>query len=97
MLEDPSAGCREIRFAAPLTLEPAAEAALEDYARVLAGARHAEVVRAEPLPAGYDAAPIAGVHVCDPTAFGESATCADVEAFAREMAVSPETNGLGWS
>lgn len=86
-----------MRFAAALTLEPSAEVALEDYARVLTGARHAEVLRAEPLPAGYDAAPIAGVHVCDPAAACDGQPAADVEAFAREMAVTPDTSGLAWS
>lgn len=97
MIEDPSAGCREVRFAAALTLEPAAEVALEDYARVLTRARHAEVLRAEPLPAGYDAAPIAGVHVCDPAAPCDGQPAEDIRAFAREMAITPDASGLGWS
>ena len=99
MIEDPSAGCRELRFATALTLEPPAEVALEDYARVLTRARHAEVLRAEPPAAGYGAAPIVivGVHLCDPEAPCDGQPADDVEAFAREMAVTPEANGLGWS
>lgn len=97
MLEDPAGGCREIRFQARLTLEPAAEMALEDYARVMTRARHAEVLRAEPLPSGYDSAPITGVHLCDPQAPCDGPPADDIESFAREMAVAPEPNGLGWS
>jgi hypothetical protein len=96
VIEDPHAGCREVRFAAPLTLEPAGEVALEDYARVLLGGRHAEVVRGAPLPAGYDAGPISGVHVCDP-ASGSAALDTDVEHFARELAVDTGATGLGWN
>jgi hypothetical protein len=97
VLEDPAEGCREIRFAAPLTLEPAAQVALEDYARVLTRARHAEVRGAAPLRAGYDAGPIAGVHLCAPEAACDGQPAADVEAFARELAVTPVANGLGWN
>lgn len=97
VIEGPSSGCREIRFASALTLEPPAEVALEDYARVLTRARHAEVIRAAPVPEGDDAARIAGVHLCDPEGAYEGQPAADVEAFARDMAVPTEATGLGWS
>lgn len=99
MIEDPSTGCRELRFAAGVTLEPAAELALEDYARVLTRARHAEVRRAAELPAASGGVPAAvvGVHLCDPEVACDGQPAADVEAFARDMAARSEANGLGWS
>ncbi len=96
MLEDPHAGCHEIRFGEPLALEPAAELALEDYARVLLGGRHAEALRDEPPPPGYDGGPLVGVHVCDPANVERRAEL-DVEAFARALAVSAPPSRLGWN
>ncbi len=96
MLEDPHAGCHEVRFRKPLTLEPAAEAALEDYARVVLRGRHAQALRDEPPPPGYDGGPLVGVHVCD-AANVEPPADLDVQAFALALAVSEPSNGLGWN
>ncbi len=94
VVEDPHAGCGEFRFCAPLRLTPAAEVALEDYARVLCRARLAEARHAvEQAP---DAAPVVGLHLCDPEEPCAGALAEDIEAFARELATSGAP-GLGWS
>ncbi len=97
MIEDPHAGCREVRFRAPLTLEPAGELALEDYARVLLRGRLVVLIPAAAQPPGYDSGPTLGVHVCDPDAPADAQAEADIEAFAQTLAVAPGASGLGWS
>jgi len=91
MLDDPQAGCVELRFGHSVRLSPAGEIALEDYARVLTRARHAEAV-----PDAAQPAAIAGVHLCVPEDASATA-CDDIEGFAREMQPPSEGGGLGWN
>ncbi len=91
MLEDPQAGCVELRFSRSVRLSPAGEVALEDYARVLTRARHAEAVPDAQRPEA-----IAGVHLCAPEESSPTATD-DIFGFAREMEPPTEGGGLGWN
>ena len=90
MEHGPARGCVDVRFAEALALDPAAEVALEDYARALLEARTADAASA---PDGK----IAGIHVCGAELAAGDAMRADVEAFARDMAQRSEGGGLGWS
>ncbi len=92
MIEDPRAGCRELTFSRPVRLSPGGEGALEDYARALTGARHAE---AQPSPA--DPACVAGLHLCDPAGPPLDEQRRDVEAFALELETPAEGGTLGWN
>ena len=92
MIEDPQAGCVDLQFAAGVVLSPAGEVALEDYARVLTRARHAEAIPDPSQPAS-----IAGVHVCAPETSLSDALRADIEGFAREMEIPTDGGGLGWN
>jgi hypothetical protein len=91
MPHEPSPGCADLRFAAPLALDPAAEVALEDYARVLLRGRDAEAIGER------DSGRVIGVHVCGAALPPGEGGRTDVEAFAREMAGRSESGGLGWS
>ena len=88
--ERPAPDCHEVRFAEGAVIEPAAEVALEDYARVLTRARAAEAFRA-----GEDG-PVAGVHLCGLATRPGPALLADLEAFARDLARGARGGGLGW-
>jgi hypothetical protein len=81
----------ELAFSRPYHLGPAAEVALEDYARVLARAAMAEVLEAPGEPGG-----LRGVRLLRPAVDPDQAVRDDVEAFARELA-APAGEGLGWS
>jgi hypothetical protein len=88
--EQPAADCHQVIFAQGVVMEPAAEVALEDYARVLTRARAAEAFRA-----GEDG-PVSGVHLCGLAARPAPALLADLEAFARDLAMGARGGGLGW-
>jgi hypothetical protein len=92
VIEDPQAGCVDLQFADVVRLSPSGEVALEDYARVLTRARHAEAIPSHTQPAT-----IAGVHVCAPEAPPDEVLCAEIETFAREMELPGERGGLGWN
>ena len=92
MLEDPHAGCLELRFGRPVRLSPGGEGALEDYARALTGARHAEAV-----PSASDPACVAGLHLCVPEGGPSEEQRRDLEAFALEMETPGAGPGLGWN
>jgi hypothetical protein len=79
-----------VRFGAAYALEGAAEVALEDYARVLTRAESAEALRAEPDGVG-------SVRVLAPQAELTPQVCADIEAFARDLAGREGKGGLGWA
>ena len=87
----PSPECRDVAFARAYAVSPAAEVALEDYARVLTRAAAAEAV-----PAGDDPGRLGGVHLCAPELAPEGGLGEDIEAFARELA-EQAGDGLGWS
>jgi hypothetical protein len=92
LLEDPQAGCVDVVFASARVLTPAGQVALEDYARVLAAARHGQVRHA----ADGDLS-VVGVHLCAPEVDCSTALRADLEAFAAELADATEGGKLGWS
>lgn len=81
----------DLGFSRPYHLAPAAEVALEDYARVVARAATAEALEAPEEPGS-----LLGVRLLGPAADPDQAVRDDVEAFARELA-SPAGEGLGWS
>jgi hypothetical protein len=72
-------GCRDVPFSATYAMDEADEAALEDYARVLAGVAEAEVLRGGPG--------VSGLHLCG-TEPPEGDVLRDLEDFARELAAS---------
>jgi hypothetical protein len=83
--------CVDVAFSRPYHLPPAAEVALEDYARVVARAATAEVLEIPEEPGS-----LRGVRLCRPAVDPDQAVRDDVEAFARELA-APAGEGLGWS
>lgn len=87
----PQAGCLDLAFDAAYAVDEAGEVALEDYARALARAGDAEVLR----EAGEGSA-IAGLHLCALGAPVTPAVRADIEGFARSLTVDAR-GGLGWS
>jgi hypothetical protein len=87
----PGPGCTDVLFDRRYPLAPAAELALEDYARVLACAAAAEAV-----PDPKDPARLCGVHLCQAPEPPAPGVREDIEAFARELA-EPRDSGLGWS
>lgn len=87
----PEAGCQDFVFREAYAVDEAGEVALEDYARTVAGAGAAEVVRDGGL-----GSPIRGVHLCAAGAPVTAEVRADVEGFARSLA-SDRPSGLGWS
>lgn len=88
----PEADCHELAFHASYPIDERAEAALEDYARALARARHAEVARSADDPGR-----VRGVHVCGPRAGLDRELLTDIEDFARDLALRGGGSGLGWS
>jgi hypothetical protein len=89
--EVPAPTCVEVGFSRPYHLGPTAEVALEDYARVVAGAATAQVLEVPEEPGN-----LRGVHLCRPAAHPDQAVRDDVEAFAREL-TARAGEGLGWS
>jgi hypothetical protein len=87
----PAAGCRDLAFHAGYALGDEGEVALEDYARSLTRAGAVEAVRAA------DGSAVTGLHLCDVAALPSAAAAADIEDFARDLAVGTGTGGLGWS
>ena len=87
----PVPGCFDLPFRAALPLGESAEVALEDYARAVLRCEAAEALRAgEPSR-------VTGVHVCGLPEAPTRAVLADLEDFAREMAVRGGGEGLGWA
>ena len=80
----------DLAFQAAYALDDPAEAALEDYARVLARAEGAEAVRS----AGSG---VSGVRLRQPSAPLAPATARDIEDFAHDLATRGGGNGLGWA
>jgi len=79
---------RELTFAAALPLSPAAEVALEDYARVLVGAEAATALHSGEAVRGVQlrtAGPLSPAHR------------RDIEDFAKGLAAESGLLGLGWS
>ena len=89
-LQRPAANCAEVSFASACTLEPPAQVALEDYARVLTNAAAAEARL-------LDTGAVAGVHVCGAAGGVTTAMARDIEDFAAELAATSPGGGLGWS
>jgi hypothetical protein len=87
----PEPGCQDIVFQDGYAVDEAGEIALEDYARALAGAAAAEVIRD-----GGEGSRVRGVHVCAPASAVTAAVSGDVEGFARSLALD-RPHGLGWS
>jgi hypothetical protein len=85
----PAADCGEIALAPEVGLEPPAQVALEDYARVLTRARAAEVVTG-------DDGRIRAIHLCGLPSTPSPEAARDVADFARELTNEPR-GGLGWS
>jgi hypothetical protein len=73
-------------------LNDTAEVALEDYARAITRAQGAEAV-----PEALHPARVGGVHVCGLESAPGPAILADLEHFARDLALRHEGNGLGWA
>jgi hypothetical protein len=67
-------------------------AALEDYARVLAGA-----VEATALHRGDDPALVRGVRLIEAEGVPADALLQDIEDFARSLTLGGAEGGLGWS
>jgi hypothetical protein len=86
--EAPAADCGEIVLT-PTALTPPAQVALEDYARVVTGARAAETIG--------DATTIVGVHLCGLPAVVSEPARRDLVDFVRELAARESSGGLGWS
>jgi len=89
--EAPAPGCVDVGFSRAYELLPAAEVALEDYARVLARADDASA-----MEDGDEPGRLRGVHLCAPAVSPDDDLRRDVEAFARELA-APPSERLGWS
>jgi hypothetical protein len=87
---NPGQGCLDLAFSRSYALTDSAEAALEDYARVLAGSQVAETVSA---PGGQGA--VSGLHLCG--AAGDArAALSELEEFARDLCARAGRGGLGW-
>jgi len=78
----------DLAFRTAYELDDAAEAALEDYARVVARAESAEAVRTEER--------VSGVRLRGGEAPAASAV-RDIEDFARDLATRSGGSGLGWA
>ena len=86
----PQPDCVQLSFDEAYPMDEPSEIALEDYARVLARARAAEALRAEP------SAGVGGVHLCGPEKPPSPPVASDIQGFARSLAVG-QAGGLGWS
>jgi hypothetical protein len=87
---DPGQGCLDFAFSRGYALGEGAELALEDYARVLAGAGSAETISAG------EEGPVRGVHVCGAGPGAEASLREELEEFARGLAARSGRTGLGW-
>jgi hypothetical protein len=88
----PAAGCRDLAFHAPHAVGDDGELALEDYARSLTRATAVEAVRS-----GGEGSAVTGLHLCGVDVAPSAGAAADIEDFARDLAVGTGTGGLGWS
>jgi hypothetical protein len=86
----PAGDCREMPLPAPCLIEPPAQVALEDYARVLTGAAAAEAIERAP-------GEVVAVHLCGLAKPLAETAAADIIAFTRELAAASPGGGLGWS
>ena len=86
----PTPSCSDIPFVVPCALEPPAQVALEDYARVLTAAVASEVVESAP-------GVVSGVHVCGLSGGLASSAARDIGDFAKELVAAGPGGGLGWS
>ena len=86
----PAPTCAELTLSTPCVLEPPAQVALEDYARVLTNASAAEAVTSGETM-------VTGVHLCGLAAGIPPAALRDVQSFASELASATPGGGLGWS
>jgi len=89
---NPGSDCHDLAFGASYAVQEPACVALEDYARELMRARASEA-----LHAADDPLCVRGVHVCGPAAALDGRLLADIEDFARGLAVRGGGGGLGWS
>ncbi len=80
----------DLAFEDAYALDDPAEAALEDYARVLGRAQGAEAVRAADARVG-------GVRLLRPVTPFPPAAARDIEDFARDLATRGGGSGLGWA
>jgi hypothetical protein len=87
----PEAGCQDLVFREACAVDEAGEAALEDYARAVARAAAAELVRAAGEPGA-----VTGVHLCATSGPIAATARSDIEDFARALAAGG-AGGLGWS
>jgi hypothetical protein len=88
----PQSDCIELAFQAAYPVTEAAQAALEDYASALTGARAAEACRR-----ADDPAMVAGVHVCGPVQVLTQPVVNDLEDFARSLVMERRGGGMGWT
>jgi len=88
---DPGQGCLDFTFSRSYALSEAAEVALEDYARALAGSRAAETIAA-----GAGEGAVDGVHLCGAGKDAAALLQAELEEFARELWERSGRTGLGW-
>jgi hypothetical protein len=89
---EPGPGCLDVDFSRAYALGDAAELALEDYARALAGT----AATAEAISAEGEGGRVSGVHVCRAAPAAAAALHAELEDFARELALRSGGGGLGW-
>jgi hypothetical protein len=85
-------GVEDVPFRESYSLSETSEAALEDYARVLAQAEAAEALHPAEGPGG-----VRGVRLRAPAAALTDALRRDIEDFARGLAQGRTDSGLGWS
>jgi hypothetical protein len=76
------AGCHELAFQTAYPVDESGEVALEDYARAVCRAGAAELLRNTD-----QASAVAGVHLCAVDGPLTPAVLADIEDFARSLAV----------
>ena len=87
----PQTGCQDLVFREACAVDEGGEAALEDYARTVARAAAAELVRA-----ADETGAVTGVHLCAAASPLGAAARTDIEDFARALAAGG-SGGLGWS
>jgi hypothetical protein len=80
----------DLAFQDAYPLDDPAEAALEDYARVLSRAEGAEAVRGADMR-------VRGVRMLGAGGPLPSEVARDIEAFARDLATRGGGSGLGWA
>lgn len=89
---DPERGCFDVGFSRAYALGESAELALEDYARALAGS--GSLAQAIEAPGGDGR--VSGIHVCGADPGSAAALRAEMEEFARDLALRSGRGGLGW-